>query len=57
MKVLAVGRARTGIDARSAIAPHAHEELAKLGRLYAPRTVREMYSPAFASLFAPPEAM
>lgn len=45
MKVLAVGRPRAGIDARAAIAPHAHAELAVPWRLYAAGTVREMYSP------------
>ena len=38
MKVLAVGRPRGGIDARAAIAPHAHEELGALWRLYAAGT-------------------
>jgi carbonic anhydrase len=45
MKVVAVGRPRAGIEARTAIAPHAHEELAVLWRLYASGTAREMYSP------------
>lgn len=45
MRVLAVGRPRSGIDPRSAIAPHAVEELEALWQLYASGTVREMYSP------------
>ena len=45
MKVLAVGRPRDGIDARTAIAPHVREELGVLWRLYAAGTAREMYSP------------
>ena len=45
MKVLAVGRPRDGIDARTAIAPHVREELGVLWRLYASGTAREMYSP------------
>jgi len=45
MKVLAVGRAREGIDPRVAIPPHALAELSALWSLYAAGTVREMYSP------------
>jgi hypothetical protein len=46
VKVLAVGRPRAGVDPRSAIAPHAHQELEALWHLYALGIVREMYSPA-----------
>jgi hypothetical protein len=45
MKLLAVGRPRPGLDARTAIAPHAREELRKLWALYRDGVVREMYSP------------
>jgi hypothetical protein len=45
MKLLAIGRPRTGIDPRQAIAPHAEAELHALWQRYASGSVREMYSP------------
>ncbi len=45
MKILAVGRLKEGIDARSAIAPYAREELKALWQLYETGIVREVYSP------------
>ncbi|MBV9196927.1 MAG: hypothetical protein JO168_22545 [Solirubrobacterales bacterium] len=45
MKLLAIGRPRANIDARSAIAHHAQTELRALWSLYAEGFVRELYSP------------
>ena len=45
MKLLALGRAREGADARSQIARHAKEEMQRVWELYHAGTVREMYSP------------
>ena len=45
MKVLAVGRPRPGVDARTEIARLARKELPTLWALYRDGLVREIYSP------------
>jgi hypothetical protein len=45
VKLLAIGRPRPGIEARSAIAPHARAELRALWALYREGFVREAHSP------------
>lgn len=45
MKLLAIGRPRPGVDARTALAPHAAAELRALWALYCDGFVREAYSP------------
>jgi hypothetical protein len=45
MKLLAIGRPRPGIDARTSIAPHARDEVAALWQMYRSGLVREIYSP------------
>lgn len=50
MKILAIGRPRAGVDARTAIAPHADSELRMLWALYGDGFVREMHSPGRAGV-------
>jgi hypothetical protein len=45
VKLLAIGRPRSGIDVRSAIAAHAAAELSALWEMYRDGFVRETYSP------------
>jgi hypothetical protein len=45
VKLLAIGRPRSGIDARSEIVAHGREELEALWTMYRDGPVREMYSP------------
>jgi hypothetical protein len=45
MRVLAIGRPRPGVDARTAIARHARDELRDRWALHRDGPVREMFSP------------
>ena len=45
MKLLAIGRPRDGLDARSEIARHARGQMRAPWQLYRDSVVREMYSP------------
>ncbi|HZV73345.1 MAG TPA: hypothetical protein VFF79_06485 [Conexibacter sp.] len=50
MKVLAIGRPQPGIDARTAIVPHARDELQALWALYRGRLTLHVGDRTFAAL-------